>query len=230
MISLSGTPRSVGSEKASIYFEHKDKRKTKRNVTLPLLYGAKCPTCMNVILASFFVDKPIDLYPYEETAVLFTRTLEKNGTFSHTFPKADDPIGTTAYESVIEEYEGKKIQTIRLINHIIPISQANKRGFHARMETGERTCVMCGAASLSYKQAIKSALAIAGQPLNDINNFAYGEETKELHMSGGKGLNTQGFREIDTYGEIPVHVILVPKDKVEGCIYYWPGSTAMRKK
>lgn len=219
---------SVINSKSEIEFQCKDRRKRKLDQTFSLLYGVTCPACNNVILASFIVDKPVDLYPYEKTAVMHTRTLNDNGTFNFYSPTSEDPKGHTNYEIKLDEFEGKFIQTIRLKNHILTPDRANRLG-KDRMEVGERTCMLSGVASMDPGMVTKLALLVTGSAVDRFINWNF-KTPLDTYFTGTYSLTNNGFRIAPSYGSEPMNVILIPKDKVESNIYYYPPNTVVAKK
>jgi hypothetical protein len=201
-----------------IEFLTNDRRKRKQDKSCELLYGAECSTCNNIIVASFIVDEPIDLWSYEQSSILKTRGEKDIGSFSHYFPTVESTKGESCFESTVVESEGKTIQTIRMKNHLI---QPDKIGKQAKdkYEVGERPCTYAAAGSLRKDMALKLALALTNTDVNELSKWDWVNKTDRVMEDYQKAAT--GLRFAKTKGPIPYYAVLIPKDKITYGAYVW---------
>jgi hypothetical protein len=200
---------------SEIEFLNKDRRKKKSDMTRDLLYGLKCTTCNNIILASFITEKPVDIWEYEESSILKLRGINDIGSFSHLFPTVESEKGDSQIS------EGIIIQTLRMKNHILSPDKAGN-SYVDKFEVGERPCLYTGCASLRKDMAVKSALALTNIPIQTLERWDWKNKTDET-MKDLKEEN-KGLRMAESFGKIPIYGVLIPKDRVQYGLYFYNVS------
>jgi hypothetical protein len=185
-----------------------------------LVYGHKCPYCGNVISACFETDKEIDLFPYEETAVLSQG--EKNrGELLKTVPNQKDPKG--CYRS---EYFGKGSngrQRLLMKNHIMRVAAIESRflsnsGDHI-WETGERPCMYAGIFSEREDLLVKDLLLLFKFSPSDLAGYNIPKVSQLIPDPQGDSESGQ-FRWVPAVGTAPP-VILAQREYIVGGVNYF---------
>jgi hypothetical protein len=208
----------INMTNTEIEFLTKDRRKKKGDKTRDLLYGLKCNTCNNIILAAFITDKEVDLWNYEESSILKLRGTNDIGSFSHLFPTVESDKGDSCYESTVNESEGIVVQTLRMKNHVLPPDRVDRQ-VNDKYEVGERPCLYAASASLRKDMAVKTSLALAGIEPGFLDRWDWKNKTDETIKDLQE--NNQGFRMAESFGPIPVFGVLIPKDRILYNVYIY---------
>ena len=201
-----------------ISFTTRDRRKRSKDNSFDLIHGVTCNTCSNVMFARFQTPKEINLWEFEQTAVLHTRSGEQYGNFNYSFPKEDTELGDSCYESIFTEGKTPKLsyQTIRLKNHVLEPDKISKSSAD-KYQVGERTCVNAGVVSIRKDLAIKTGLAMCGISLDNTNNWNFKDRTEEILAE----MRTNGLREATSYGPVPIFGLIIPKERIQFSYYMY---------
>lgn len=177
-----------------------------------LIYGHACPYCFNVIQALFITDKPVDLFPYEETAVMSkSQDSKKIGTVAKFVPEYEDVWGHTNYTSTILQGGGVTAQHLALKNHILkfegidkPVAENGANYF----EPGEKCCEYTGIFSVRKDLMVKDILLFMQMTKEAMDKFHIPTLDHFLMKCGNK------FRTLQAYGDAPP-VVLVRRENMQ---------------
>lgn len=209
MIQLTGKP---GEPNPKVRFTPRNMFKHAPVLEKQLIYGHVCPRCFNVVQALFATDEPIDLFKYEETAVIsLSQDAKKYGTINKYVPEYDDPVGTTCYTSTFLIGGKQKAQHLYLKNHILlfegidkPVSE-NGSNFY---EKGERTCEYTGFFSVRKDLMVRDILLFMQVKPEQIKSYYLPPLDQFLQRCGER------FRTLPPYGDAPP-VVLVKRENMQ---------------
>lgn len=179
----------------------------------PVIYAHVCPTCNNVIQALYKTPKPIDLWPYEETAVL-SRGQKNAGELLKIVPGTKDSYGTTLYNRTY--FNGSEpCQKISLKNHIFKFLSINYRliGDTANMlEKGPKPCPFIGIFSLNPSLTVKDYCLFYDMSVMELDAYNIPRPEEFVPKGGSDYIG----KLLPSVGEKDVPMILVKIDDVYG--------------
>jgi hypothetical protein len=209
VIRLTGKP---GDPNHKIQFTPRQKFSKAETLEFELVYGHACTRCFNVVQAMFITDRPVDLYKYEETAVIsLAQDPKKFGTINKYVPEYEDPVGTTCYTSTPLSGGEQRAQHLVLKNHVLRFEGIDKpkaENGAQYFEKGERTCEYTGFFSVRKDLLVRDILSFMQVKPEYIKGYHYPPLEEFLQRCGDR------FRTLPAYGDAPP-VVLVKRENMQ---------------
>jgi hypothetical protein len=197
-----------------------------KQLEFELIYGHRCPICGNVIQALFKTPKPINLWPYEATAILSSGT-KNAGEIRRIIPDDKSKYGDSCYESTFH-LAGGGSQKIRLKNHIMRVRVLEKMDYTGEglFEVGERCCPKTGIFSVR-KDLLMKDLCLFSMMLNQKVNMY---NLPDIEAVIPNGIDNKIGQTVKAIGNAPPVVLVDRTMVVHGFTFYLEPRLEQYKK
>jgi hypothetical protein len=188
-----------------------------------LVYGHVCPTCNNVIQACFLTDKPIDLWPYEETVFISQASGKNFGTTLKIVPNEESKAGYSQYTSTFERTLEGNAQHLVMKNHVLRYQgiDSKSRENDRYNESGGHTCAYTGCFSLRQATMLKDLCLFyrcdeeGRKGVVGTNSKIDQYEFTDLTAAVIESLRIEGIRTLPSYGQ-PLPMLLFGNENLKG--------------